>query len=165
MMAQNQNKSLNVWRKTIMSSTQGSLYYHLVFNTHDRLRWIDTSWQEPLAQYIGGIVRDIKGIAIEIGGDSDHSHILAGLKANYCISDSLRIIKSGSSKWVHESIGLKSFQWQVGYGAFTIRSSDVEVMRGYIKNQREHHRKKTFQEEYIELLKEYGIEFDERYLW
>ena len=62
-----------------MSSTHLSLYYHLVFSTHDRLRWIDKSWQKRLAQYIGGIVRDIEGIAIEIGGDSDHSHILAGL--------------------------------------------------------------------------------------
>ena len=142
-----------------------SLYYHLVFSTHDRLRWIDKSWQERLAQYIGGIVRDIEGIAIEIGGDSDHSPILARLKAKYGISDSLRMIKSGSSKWVHESMGLRSFQWQVGYGAFTVRSSDVEVIRKYIRNQREHHRKKTFQEEYIELLNENGIEFDEKYLW
>jgi len=148
-----------------MSSTHLSLYYHLVFSTHDRLRWIDPSWQERLAQYIGGIVRDIEGIAIEIGGDSDHSHILARLKAKQSISDSLRIIKSGSSKWVHESIGLRSFQWQVGYGAFTISSSDVEAIRKYIRNQREHHRKKTFQEEYIELLNENGIEFDEKYLW
>jgi putative transposase len=110
-----------------MASTHLSLYLHLVFSTHNRLRWIDKSWQERLVQYIGGIVRDIEDITIEIGGDSDHSHILARLKANYCISDSLRIIKSGSSKWVQESIGLRSFQWQVGYGAFTIRSSDVEV--------------------------------------
>jgi putative transposase len=148
-----------------MSSTHLSLYYHLVFSTHNRVRWIDTSWQERLCQYIGGIVRDIEGIAIEIGGDSDHSHILARLRAKYSIADSLRIIKSGSSKWVYESIRLRSFQWQVGYGAFTVRSSDVETMRRYIRNQREHHRKKTFQEECIDLLKENGIEFDERYLW
>jgi len=148
-----------------MSSTHLSLYYHLIFSTHDRLRWIDKSWQERLGQYIGGIVRDIEGIAIEIGGDSDHTHILARLKANYSIADSLRIIKSGSSKWVHESIGLRAFQWQVGYGAFTVRSSDVETIRKYIGNQREHHRKKTFQEEYMELLHESGIEFDEKYLW
>jgi putative transposase len=106
--------------KIIMSSTHLSLYYHLVFSTHDRLRWIDKSWQERLSQYIGGIVRDIEGMAIEICGDSDHAHILARLKASYSISDSLRIIKAGSSKWVHESIGLRSFQWQVGYGAFTV---------------------------------------------
>jgi hypothetical protein len=74
MVAQNRNKLLNVWRKTIMSSTHLSLYYHLVFSTHDRLRWIDNSWQERLAQYIGGIVRDIEGIAIEVGSDSDHSY-------------------------------------------------------------------------------------------
>jgi putative transposase len=148
-----------------MSSTHLSLYYHLVFSTHDRLRWIDQSWQERLAQYMGGIVRDIEGIAIEIGGYSDHSHILARLRANYSIADSLRIIKSGSSKWVHESIGLRLFQWQVGYGAFTVRPSDVDVLRKYIRNQREHHRTKTFQEEYVELLNEYEIEFDEKYLW
>ena len=68
-------------------------------------------------------------------------------------------------RWVHESIGLRTFQWQVGYGAFTVGSSDVENIRKYIRNQREHHRKKTFQEEYIELLNESGIEFDEKYLW
>jgi putative transposase len=93
-----------------MSSTHLSLYYHLVFRTHNRLRWIDKTWGERLAQYIGSIVRDIEGVAIEIGGDSDHAHILARLKTNYSISESLRIIKSGSSKWVHESIGLRSFQ-------------------------------------------------------
>jgi putative transposase len=103
-------------------------------------------------------------LAIEIGGDPDHSHILTRLKARHSISGSLGIIESGSSKWVHESIGLRLFQWQVGYGAFTVRSSEVEVIRKYLRNQREHHRKKTFQEEYIELLNENGIEFDEKYL-
>jgi putative transposase len=108
-----------MWRENHYVIHTFEFYCHLVFSTHDRLRWIDKSWQDRLAQYIGGIVRDIESIAIEIGGDSDHFHILAKLKANYSISDSLRIIKAGSSKWVHESIGLRPFQWQVDMATST----------------------------------------------
>ena len=148
-----------------MSSTHLSLYYHLVFSTKDRLPWIDISWESRFYQYIAGIVRDIQGKAIEIGGDADHSHILASLRATHRVADVLKIIKSGSSKWVHEMMGLKLFQWQDGYGAFTVSPSDKEKIKNYIKNQRVHHRKKTFQEEYVELLNEHGVEFNEKYLW
>jgi putative transposase len=148
-----------------MPSTHLSLYYHLVFSTKDRLPWIDVSWETRFHQYIAGIVRDIKGKAIEIGGDADHAHILASLRATNSISEVLQNIKSGSSRWVHEMIGLKMFQWQEGYGAFTVSKSEIEGTKNYISNQREHHRKKTFQEEYLELLKQHEIEFNEKYLW
>lgn len=105
------------------------------------------------------------GTPIIIGGDSDHVHILARLKTTHRVDLVLRDLKADSSKWIHREIGILGFGWQDGYGAYTISSSDVDSKRKYIENQKEHHRRRTFQEEYLDLLRESGIEFDERYLW
>ena len=99
------------------------------------------------------------------GGDEDHVHILASLKTTHCVAGIARDVKSNSSGWVHNAIGIGSFEWQDGYGAYTVSHSDVDTVRKYIQQQKEHHKKKTFQEEYLDLLRESGIEFDEKYLW
>jgi putative transposase len=148
-----------------MSSTHLCLYYHFVFSTKERRAWIHSSWQERLHGYLGGILRSLGGVAEAVGGVSDHTHILASLKATHRVADVLREIKSGSSQWIHDAIGNRVFGWQGGYGAFTVCHSDVEAVRRYIRAQEEHHRKVTFQEEYLVLLQQSGIEFDERYLW
>lgn len=96
---------------------------------------------------------------------ADHVHILLGLNANASLSDVVRDIKAVSSKWVHNEIGDRAFRWQEGYGAFTVSSSQRDNVRSYIARQEEHHRKRTFQEEYLELLQRCGVEYDERYLW
>ena len=100
-----------------------------------------------------------------IGGAQDHVHLLVGLRATHRIADVLKEIKASSSKWVHEQIKKRLFSWQEGYGAFTVSASQVAAVKNYIANQEEHHRKKTFQEEYLEFLKQSGVEYNERHLW
>ncbi len=148
-----------------MSSTHLSLHYHMVFSTKERRPWILDSWRERLHSYLGGILRGLNAVAQAIGGTTDHVHILAGLRATHCLADVLREVKSTSSGWVHKLVGTRLFEWQDGYGAFTVSSSDVESVKQYIRGQKDHHRKRTFQEEYLELLRESGIDFDERFLW
>jgi putative transposase len=96
---------------------------------------------------------------------ADHVHLLIGLPATARLADVIRDIKAVSSKWMHDETGDRTFAWQEGYGAFTVSPSNRETVRNYIARQEEHHRKRTFQEEYLELLRRCGVDFDERYLW
>jgi len=114
---------------------------------------------------MGGIINDMGGVPEMIDGVEDHIHLLVGLRATHRLADVLKDLKSSSSKWVHEELKKPLFSWQEGYGAFTVSASQIETVKKYIANQEEHHRKKTFQEEYIEFLKQSGVEYDERYLW
>ena len=114
--------------------------------------------------YLGGILRDMNVVPEAINGPGDHVHILAGLKATHMLAEVLRQTKRGSSVWIHQH-GISRFEWQEGYAAITVSPSQVNVVKRYIANQEEHHRKKTFEEEYVELLRLSGVEFDERYLW
>ena len=148
-----------------MSSTHLSLYYHLVFSTKGRRPWIDESWEARLHSYLGGTLRGLGAVAEAIGGIPDHAHILASLRATHCLADVMREIKASSSAWVHKEIGNRLFQWQDGYGAFTVCRSEVEAVKAYIRGQKEHHKKVTFQEEYVRLLRQSYIDFDERYIW
>ena len=148
-----------------MPSTHLSLNYHIVFSTKNREPILAASWRAELHAYLGGILRDLGGVAQEVGGVADHVHFLAALKATHCLADVLRDTKTGSSRWIHETMRIRSFAWQEGYGAVTVSPSDVPRVRRDIASQTEHHRKKTFQEEYREILVESGIPFDERYLW
>ncbi|HEX4630176.1 MAG TPA: IS200/IS605 family transposase [Chthoniobacterales bacterium] len=148
-----------------MPSTHLSLHYHVVFSTKDWLPMINESWRDRLHAYIGGVVRTSDGIPEIIGGVADHVHLLIGLPATIRLADIVRDLKSVSSRWVHETIGLRAFQWQEGYGAFTVSASQVADVREYIANQPEHHQTRTFQEEYVLLLKRTGVDYDERYLW
>jgi REP element-mobilizing transposase RayT len=148
-----------------MPSTHLSLHYHVVFSTKERYPFINLELQERLHAYLGGIIRDMGGIAECIGGIDDHVHLLIGLKATHRLCDVLRDIKVSSSRWVHETIALREFAWQDGYGAFTVSDSRIDAVRQYIRNQAEHHRSRTFQDEYLAFLRQAKVEFDERYLW
>ena len=148
-----------------MPSTYVSLYYHIVFSTKLRLARIRGPWQERLYSYLGGVLRGLKAVSEGTGGTEDHVHILASLRAAHCLAEVVRDLKSSSSKWVHEVIGDPYFGWQDGYGAFTVGKSQVEDVKEYIRSQKEHHRKRTFQEEFLDLLRENGIEYDKRFLW
>ena len=147
-----------------MPSTHLSLHYHVVFGTKDRVAIIAPEWRARLHAYLGGVLREMAAIPESVGGVSDHVHILAGLKATHCLSNVLRDLKRSSSEWVHSTIGLRQFAWQEGYGAFTVSSSKREAVRRYIADQDEHHRTRTFREEYVEFLQRHGVSFDERYL-
>ena len=147
-----------------MPSTHLSLHYHIVFGTKNHEPMIQPAWRGDLHAYLGGIIRAADGIAESVGGVSDHVHLLIGLRATHRLADVLRELKAVSSGWVHNEIGIRGFAWQEGYGAFTVSSSQREAVRHYIEQQAEHHRTRTFREEYLELLRRSGVEFDERYL-
>ena len=146
-----------------MSSTHLSLHYHFVFGTKEHAPVIAPAWRSELHAFMGGIIRTLGGVPHAVGGVADHVHLLVGLRATHCMSDVMRELKAVSSRWVHETAGLRSFAWQEGYGAFTVSASQQEVVRNYIQKQEQHHRTRTFREEYLELLKRSGVEFDLRY--
>ena len=148
-----------------MATTFTNLLYHIVFSTKNRAPIIHAGWRDRLHAYLGGIVRTMDGIPIVAGGVQDHVHLLATLKPVHCLSDVLRDLKKSTSVWVHNEIKERSFAWQEGYGAFTVSRSNLPTVRRYIERQEEHHRRRSFQEEYVELLRKHGVEFDERYLW
>ena len=147
-----------------MPSTHLSLHYHIIFCTKGRRRTIAETWREDLHTYIGGVIRDIEAVAECVGGPGDHVHALVGLKATHTLADVVRQMKRGSSTWIHQH-GVTKFAWQEGYGAFTVSPSQLNSVQRYIADQVEHHRKKTFEEEYVELLRLSRVEFDDRYLW
>jgi REP-associated tyrosine transposase len=143
-----------------------SAYFHCVFSTKERQPLISPALQERLWPYLGGIARQNDMIALEIGGIPDHVHILLALPSTLAIAKAMQLIKGGSSKWVHESFPEHwRFGWQVKYGAFSASVSQLEKTKAYIRAQAEHHRKMSFQEEFLALLKKHGIAHDERYLW
>lgn len=148
-----------------MSSTHLSLHYHVIFSTRNRVPVIAPAWGERLHACVGGVVRNVEGVPEAIGGVADHVHLLIGLRATACLANVVRDVKAVSSRWVHEELRDRTFAWQEGYGAFTVSPSQREAMRLYVTGQEEHHRKKTFQEEYVELLRLSGVTYDERYLW
>ena len=148
-----------------MPSTHLSLHYHIVFSTKDRAPIIAAAWRERLPAYIGGVGQNIDGVPEAIGGVADHVHLLIGLRATARLADVRRDLKAGSSRWVHDEIRERAFTWQEGYGAFTVSASQREEVREYIARQEEHHRKRTFQEEYVELLQRSGVEYNGLYLW
>ena len=148
-----------------MPSTHLSLHYHLVFGTKDHVPCIAPAWRGDLHAYMGGIVRTLGGVPEAVGGVADHVHLLVGLRATHCLADVMRELKAVSSRWVHETIGLRAFAWQEGYGAFTVSAGRRDDVRVYIENQDEHHRTRTFREEYLDLLKRSGMEFDPRYVF
>ena len=148
-----------------MPSTHLSLNFHVIFSTYNRIPEIAEKWRPDLHAYLGGCVRGVGGEPLMIGGIADHVHLLIRLRATHCLADVLRDVKKGSSYWVHESQERRRFAWQDGYGAFTVSPSRIAAVCSYIQNQEEHHRKKNFQEEYLEFLRESGIKYDGRYLW
>ena len=143
-----------------------SAYFHCVFSTKERRPFIAPSLRERLWPFLGGIARQNQMKAIEIGGTEDHVHCLLSLPSTLPIAKAVQIIKGGSSKWVHDTFPEhRLFRWQMKYGAFSVSVSQLERIAGYIKGQEEHHRRMSFQEEFVRLLKKHRIEYDERYLW
>ena len=143
-----------------------SSYHHCVFSTKERRPLITPALVERLWPFLGGIARQNKMKAVEIGGVEDHVHILLSLPATMPIAKALQLIKGGSSKWVHETFPEhRLFGWQEKYGAFSVSESRVQSVIEYIKGQPKHHQRVTYQEEFVALLKKHRIEYDERYLW
>ena len=149
-----------------MANTYTSLFYHLVFSTKNREPWLIPTIKRRVWSYLGGVARTHNVTPIQIGGIEDHIHALVLARPTIALFEIAKFLKGDSSKWIHEEFSnMLGFAWQDGYGGFSVSKSDVPDVVTYIQNQREHHRRKTFREEYLDLLQANGIEYDERYLW
>lgn len=142
------------------------LTYHVVFGTKRRHKSIYDAFQQKLYEYIGGLVRAQNGHLIEVGGIEDHIHLLLNISPTKSVSDAIRDLKAGTSKWSNQSSNDRGrFEWQKGFGAFTVSYSQLETVRHYIQNQREHHKHKSFEDEYVSLLNNHGVLFEKQYLF
>ena len=146
-----------------MGSTYLSLHYHLVFATKNREAIIMPEWRSRLYEYLGGTISGLGGFSREIGGLSDHIHLLVDLMATHSLSDVLGELKKASSVWVHEEIGLQAFAWPEGYAAFTVSAPSIPGVRKYIANQEKHHRNQSSRDELLNLLKKAEIKYNLQY--
>jgi REP element-mobilizing transposase RayT len=149
-----------------MANTYSQIYLQIVFSVKGRQNLISKNWKEELYKYICGIVNGKEQKVYAIGGVADHIHILVSIKPTIALSDLVRAIKANSSKWINEKGFIKGkFQWQEGFGAFSYAHSQLDIIIAYINNQEQHHLKKTFRDEYTELLQKFDVQCDENYLF
>jgi REP element-mobilizing transposase RayT len=150
----------------IMANTYTQIYIHIVFAVQDRQSIIRKECKEELHKYITGIIRNKDQKLIAINSMSDHIHILIGMKPNIALSDLVRDIKANSSKFINEKNWVRGrFNWQEGFGAFSYSHSQLNGIANYIQNQEKHHSKKSFKEEYLEILKKFNVEYDMEYVF
>jgi putative transposase len=148
-----------------MATSLSNLLVHIVFSTKGRVPQIREEIKGQLYGYIGGIVQAEGGILLEIGGMPDHVHLLIKIKADASVAVIVRLIKTNSSRWVNQTLGLpERFEWQTGYGAFSVSESKAASVRRYIQTQEEHHARVPFVQEYTALLAKHRVAYDERYL-
>jgi putative transposase len=149
-----------------MPHTYTNLLTHLVFSTRERLPLIHPNWRADLHAYLGGICRELESPARAISGPADHVHILVSMHPSRSVAELVRTLKANSTRWVarHHAPN-KSFAWQSAYSAFSVSQSNATAVMKYISGQEEHHRRVTFQEEYVQFLKKHQIECDARYVW
>ena len=149
-----------------MADTYTQLYAHVVFRVKGLQNHIHINWEEELHKYMYGIINNKGQKLMVINGMHDHIHILIGFKPSINISNIVRDIKANSSRFINENSWVKGkFEWQSGFGAFTVGYSQVNTVIDYIKNQKEHHKKRGFKEEYISFLKENGVDYKPEYLF
>lgn len=149
-----------------MAQTLVSLMVHVIFSTKNREPFITSEIESELFAYVGGILRNHESRLLDAGGTADHVHLLISQSKNVSLSSLMKDVKKDSSSWIKtKGSQFRNFHWQDGYGAFSIGKSDVPELHKYIAGQKEHHRKRSFKEELIAFLEEYGIACDERYLW
>ncbi len=150
-----------------MSQSLTQIHVHIVFSTKHRQALLrDPSLREGMHAYLAGVCRNLACPALIVGGLEDHVHALCRLSKNVAVKDLLQEMKRSSSLWAKgRSPALAAFQWQAGYGAFSVGFADVDAALSYIRNQEEHRRTETFQDELRRLLRQYAVEWDERYIW
>ena len=139
---------------------------HIVFSTKYRTRWIQPPVESELYAYLMGTCKNLECPPIRVNGDSDHVHILCALSKKIALMKLLEVVKSHSSKWIKtKGESYHDFRWQDGYAAFSVSPRDIARVAAYIDNQKEHHRRKNFQDELRKTLKEHNVDYDERYIW
>ena len=142
-----------------------SVHVHCVWTTKNRDPSLHSKLRERLWPYLGGIARENKMKALAIGGAADHVHIVLSLPATLSVAKMVQLLKGNSSKWIHETFSeMRSFEWQEGYGAFSIGVSAIDATVAYIRNQTEHHRKRTFRQEFEAMLRKHGFDCHESIL-
>lgn len=149
-----------------MANTYSSLFFHVVFSTKNRKKWVHADIEDRVWAYIGGVARHYKIVAIQVGGTEDHIHVLVMTKPIHAPSDIAKWLKADSSKWIHNEFkNMSTFGWQDGYGVFSVSKSNVPRVVEYIQNQREHHEKESFEDEYVRLMKLHEVDYDPQYLF
>ena len=149
-----------------MPQSFAAVHLHLVFSTKHRQPLLKPNVTARIYEYLSGTLREIGCKPLIIGGMPDHVHLLTGISRDTTFADLVRTAKASSSRWIHDTFAeMASFSWQSGYGVFAVSHDRVPAVRGYIERQEEHHRTKSFQEEYLEFLRAHGIVWDERYIW
>ena len=149
-----------------MPGTYSQIYLQIVFAVKSRQNLIAKEWQSDLNKYIAGIIKNKGQKSIIVNGVSDHIHVFVGLKPSMKISDLVRDVKNNSTNYIHKNNLVNGkFEWQEGYGVFSYSQSQIERVYKYILNQEEHHRKTTFKEEYVDLLKKFEVKYDDKYLF
>lgn len=154
-----------VQKITIMPQSLVKNYIHITFSTKNRLPLIQPSIKEELFSYLGGTSKELESQPLIVGGTNNHVHLLVNLSRKIALMSLIEKLKTHSSKWIKtKDSDFKDFYWQKGYGGFSVNPQQVEVVREYISNQEAHHKKVTFQEEYLAFLKKYNIDYDECYI-
>jgi len=149
-----------------MPNTYTQIHIHAIFAVQNRLSLISKPWEQRLYQYITGIIQNHGHKLLAINGMPDHIHVLFGMRPTQSLSDLMRDVKGDSSLWINENKFVAGkFSWQEGYGAFSYSKSQIHAVATYIENQEQHHKKKTFIEEYTKILQDFKIEFDEKYIF
>ena len=149
-----------------MSSTHHGILIHVVFSTKQRFKLLHKDWRDDLFAYMGGIATEHKSKLLRSGGVEDHVHLLMKIHPKFAISDTIKLIKGNSSRWINDNKKIAArFEWQRGYGAFSVSESMSNTVKRYIENQEEHHRQQSFEDEYITFLKKHNIEYDRRYVF
>jgi REP element-mobilizing transposase RayT len=149
-----------------MPQSLSNVIIHIIFSTKDREPWLDHEVRPRMHAYVATICRDLGAEAFVVGGVADHLHVVTTLPRTLSQADLIEAMKKTSSKWIKAlDAKYRAFFWQRGYGAFSVSPSQVDAVLKYVESQDEHHRTRTFQEEYRDFLSKYGVEFDERYVW
>lgn len=149
-----------------MAQSFSQILFHIVFSTKARQSSITPDVRPRLYDYMGGIIRQQRGVLYAIGGMPDHVHLLIRWRTDEAVSDVMRRVKGASSHWVHETFPARTaFAWQAGYAAFSVSKSNEPTVKAYIENQEEHHRTRSFKEELLALLRAHGVEFEERWVF
>ena len=150
-----------------MGQSLSQLYVHLTFGVKNRLPLIKNEWRTDLHKYVAGILKNMESPSLQINSVEDHMHILFRLSKNTALAKVVENVKKDSSKWIKTLENVNAnFSWQIGYGAFSVSSSKVDIVTRYIQNQESHHKEATYKEELEKFLQEYDVvEYDERYFW
>ena len=149
-----------------MAQSLSKLYVHIIFHVKNEKLLIRQENEKELYAYIGGIIKQTSSYPIMINGTSDHLHVLSTLSKNISLADFVKKIKENSSRWIKtKGLHYQDFAWQGGYSGYSVSQSKVKIVEKYVENQKEHHKKVSFREEYLTFLKEHEINFDESFLW